>query len=230
MESLYKDVYKARLGKAEQKVGDEVAPLPNKIGLEELGKLGPELEMIGLKAIRQGQVAVCTLAGGQGSRLGFEFPKGMYEPGLLSGKSMFQFFADHLVALTTFSRGGEPPERPVKLATPWAIMVNDQTLDLVRDFFKKHGNFGLAEESVLIFAQQTLPALDLEGRVIIDQPGHVFVSPNGNGGILSSIESTGVLARLTGAGVKYLHVLAVDNILARHADPKAIGYHIKNGH
>lgn len=107
-------------------------------------------------------------------------------------------------------------------------MVNDQTEDLVRRYFKDHEYFGLAEESVLIFPQQTLPAVDFEGRVIIDSPGHLFLSPNGNGGIFSSIHSTGTLKRLTELGVKHINVQSTDNLLACHADPEAVGFHIKS--
>jgi UDP-N-acetylglucosamine/UDP-N-acetylgalactosamine diphosphorylase len=183
-------------------------------------RLGQEEEAArrrGEAALRRGEVAVVLVAGGQGSRLGFEHPKGLYPVGPVSGKSLFQVHAEKVLALRR--RYGQP--------VPFCIMTSDATHEETISYFTEHGWFGLPAEEVVFFRQGTMPALDLAtGRLLMEQPGRLFTSPNGHGGTLTALAESGLLDRLRGAGIKQVFYFQVDNPLVKVADPVFLGHHL----
>jgi UDP-N-acetylglucosamine/UDP-N-acetylgalactosamine diphosphorylase len=171
----------------------------------------------GEEALRSGEVAVLLVAGGQGSRLGFEHPKGMFPVGPVTDKSLFQIHAEKVLALRR--RYGKP--------LPFLIMTSPGTDAETRAFFAEHKNFGLAADELHFFCQGTMPALDFTtGRLILEAPGRLFLSPNGHGGTLTALADSGLLARLRQQGIRHIFYFQVDNPLIKVADPAFLGHHI----
>lgn len=171
---------------------------------------------LGEELLSGGKVAVLCVAGGQGSRLGFEQPKGMYPVGPISGKSLFQIHAEKVLALRR--RHGRP--------IPFLVMTSDATHADTVAFFREHHHFGLPAGEVLFFRQGTMPALDLEtGRLLMEAPGRLCTSPNGHGGTLTALAETGLLAELRTLGIEEIFYFQVDNPLAKVADPVFLGHH-----
>jgi len=192
-------------------------------------------EREGLRAIANNEVAVILLAGGQGTRLGVDYPKGMYSVGLLSGKSLFQLQAERLLKLKSMaaaisvSPSSSPSKSPRACnnpSLPWYIMVSERTLESTQSFFDRNGYFGLDRSDVMFFEQSTMPCFFKDGRIILDGKSTVSRSPDGNGGLYKAIRDKGVLDDLIARGVKYVHVYCVDNILVKVADPVFTGFSI----
>ncbi len=171
----------------------------------------------GEQALRAGEVAVLLVAGGQGSRLGFEHPKGMFPVGPVSGKSLFQMHAEKVLA--TQRRYGKP--------LPFLVMTSPATDAETRQFFAEHHSFGLPAEEVFFFQQGTMPALDLAtGKLLLEQRGQLFLSPDGHGGTLTALADSGLLDRLKQRGVRHVFYFQVDNPLVKIADPTFLGHHL----
>jgi len=170
----------------------------------------------GEEALRRGEVAALVVAGGQGSRLGFDHPKGMFSIGPISGKSLFQIHAEKVLALGR-SYGKQPP---------FLIMTSPATDFETRQFFAEHGYFGLPKEEVFFFCQGNMPALDLEtGKLLLEAPGRLFLSPDGHGGTLTALSKSGLLEQMQKRGIRHLFYFQVDNPLVKVADPIFIGRH-----
>ncbi len=171
----------------------------------------------GEEALRGGEVAVLLVAGGQGSRLGFDHPKGMFPVGPVSDKTLFQIHAEKVLALRR--RHGKP--------LPFLVMTSPATDAETRAFFAKHDNFGLPAGELAFFCQGTMPALDrATGRLILEAPGRLFLSPNGHGGTLTALADSGLLERLRRQGVRHVFYFQVDNPLVKVADPVFLGHHL----
>ncbi len=162
-----------------------------------------------------GKVAFVLVAGGQGSRLGFDGPKGAYEIGPVTPKSLFEWHAARLQAAG--ARHGFVPR--------WYVMTSAANDAETRAFFEAHGHFGFDPADVFVFQQDMLPALDLEGRIVLAAPGELFLAPNGHGGTLAALQSSGALAHMEAHGIEQLSYFQVDNPLGRHADPLFLGLH-----
>jgi UDP-N-acetylglucosamine/UDP-N-acetylgalactosamine diphosphorylase len=177
----------------------------------------PAARARGEEALRRGEVAVLLVAGGQGSRLGFDQPKGMYAIGPVSGKSLFQIHAEKVLAL----------RRRYRAAVPFLVMTSPATDADTRRFFADNRCFGLPADDVHFFVQGTMPALDLAtGRLLLEKPGRLFLSPDGHGGTLTALADTGLLDRLRDRGVRHLFYFQVDNPLVKIAEPAFLGHHI----
>ncbi|KHJ40836.1 UTP--glucose-1-phosphate uridylyltransferase [Trichuris suis] len=176
---------------------------------------------LGMDAIAKGHVAVILLSGGQGTRLGSADPKGFYNVGLPSGKSLFQLQAERLLRLQ--SMAAERSGQKVANIT-WCIMASQLTEHSVKAFFKTHDYFGLSPSQVVFFTQSLMPCFDNSGKVILDAPDHIAVAPDGNGGLYEALKKDGVLDVLSAKGIRYVHVYCVDNILVRVADPWFVGF------
>ncbi|KAL4152470.1 hypothetical protein PRNP1_009399 [Phytophthora ramorum] len=178
----------------------------------------------GLEAISQGQVCALVLSGGQGTRLGFAGPKGMYDIGLPSEKSLFQLFAERLLALEDLAAdkfSGRPRE---EIQIPFYVMTSKMNHETTEACFRQHNFFGLKESQTFFFPQGTLPCFTTDGKLILESGHKLATASDGNGGIYKAMESSGALAQLQARGVKYLHVFSVDNALCKAADPTFIGY------
>jgi UDP-N-acetylglucosamine/UDP-N-acetylgalactosamine diphosphorylase len=174
----------------------------------------------GADMLRRGEVAVLLVAGGQGSRLGFDLPKGMFPVGPISQKSLFQLHAEKIVAL----------RRRYEAPVPLLIMTSPATHAPTEAFFAQNNNFGLPAEEVLFFQQGTMPALDAQtGRLILESPGSLFLSPDGHGGTLTALAKSGLLEQMRSRGVRTLFYLQVDNPLVAIADPVFLGMHRSHG-
>jgi len=171
----------------------------------------------GEQALRQGKVAVLLVAGGQGSRLGFDHPKGMHSVGPVSKKSLFAVHAEKVLATA----------RRYQTRVPFLVMTSLATHEETLDFFRRHEFFGLPAADVSFFQQGTMPALDLNtGRVLLEAPDRLFLGPDGHGGTLTALASSGLLAQMKERGVEQVFYFQVDNPLVKIADPTFLGHHL----
>jgi len=169
-------------------------------------------EKIGEEIIRSGKVAVVTMAGGQGTRLGFIGPKGAFIFDPETGKSIFE-------ALTDTMR-----EACEKYGTniTWYIMTSKQNHDETKKFFDEHNNFGYPGD-IIYFNQGELPMLDVNGKILLDENYQVKMAANGHGGTLISMEREGIIEHMKSNGIKWVSINGVDNVLVKPIDPLFIG-------
>ncbi|KAK4487991.1 hypothetical protein RD792_003730, partial [Penstemon davidsonii] len=184
---------------------------------------------MGLKAISDGKLGVLLLSGGQGTRLGSTDPKGCFNIGLPSGKSLFQLQAERILCLQRLAahsvNEGSASTRPIH----WYIMTSPFTDEPTRKFFESHRYFGLEADQVTFFQQGTIPCVSKDGRLIMETPYRVAKSPDGNGGLYSALKSSRLLEDMAARGIKYLDCYGVDNALVRVADPTFLGYFMDKG-
>ena len=173
----------------------------------------------GLELLAAGSVAVLVVAGGQGTRLGFEGPKGAFPLGPVSGRTLFAQQAQKLRGARR--RSGRP--------LPWLLMTSDATDAATRALFAAEGLFGLPPGDVRLFSQGTLPCVDVEGRIVLEARDRIAVAPDGHGGVILALAASGLLDELEARGVRLLSYTQVDNPLARLADPLFLGLHDLEG-
>ncbi|MEQ9410722.1 MAG: UTP--glucose-1-phosphate uridylyltransferase [Fuerstiella sp.] len=172
--------------------------------------------LIGSELLADGRVGVITVAGGQGSRLGFEHPKGMFPIGPISERTLFQIFAEQILARRR--RHGGP--------LPWLIMTSSATHQETVDFFQQHNFFGLGEDTVWFFQQGSMPAVDADtGQVLMADKATLCLSPDGHGGLVTALKTSGLLERLKSEGIEHLFYHQVDNPTVIICDPSLIGVH-----
>lgn len=191
----------------------EVITLP---GTTSEKKRRAEAGQTGEAALRKGKVACLLVAGGQASRLDYDGPKGAFKVGPVSGKSLFQLFAERILFLN----------RRYDIQISWYIMTSRTNDGQTRDFFAQNRFFGLPEERVSFFEQMMMPALDFNGRLILSARDAIFMNPAGNGVCPLSLKKSGALEAMKKEGIEYVFYFQVDNVLAKIADPVFIGYHI----
>lgn len=169
----------------------------------------------GVELLRSGRVAAFVVAGGQGSRLGYDGPKGIYPATPITKKSLFQVFAEKIRATNA------------KYSTnvPWYIMTSTSNHDATIAWFKEKNFCGLAEQDVFFLTQDMVPAVDESGKVIVEEPGRIFLSPNGHGGSLWALRKSGALDDMTKRGIEEVFYFQVDNPLVEIADPIFLGHH-----
>ncbi|MEM7307835.1 MAG: UDPGP type 1 family protein [Planctomycetota bacterium] len=173
----------------------------------------------GRDLLAAGKVGYVLVAGGQASRLGYDGPKGAYPIGPVSKLPLFAFHAHRLRAAA--ERHGA--------RTPWAVMTSPANDEVTRTFFREHNFFGLPEEDVFFFQQEMLPALDDGGKILLAGADQIFLAPNGHGGVLWGLATSGALAEMRKRGVEQISYFQVDNPLARPADPFFLGLHAQAG-
>ncbi len=194
------------------------APL-GAMNLQEIAEQKDEFEKIGLEAIRAGKVGAVLLAGGQGTRLGFEHPKGTFNIGLTHELFIFEQQMKNLMEV--IDKAG--------VFVPLYIMTSEKNNEETIQFWEKHSYFGYDKSYVRFFVQEMVPAVDYEGRIYMEEPDKIAMSPNGNGGWFSSMEKCGLMEDLHKRNIEWLNVFAVDNVLQRIADPVFIGATLKAG-
>jgi len=170
----------------------------------------------GEEELRSGRVGVVLVAGGQGSRLGFEGPKGAFPIGPVTNAVLFHFHVRKVLALG----------RRHSVILPLYIMVSRANHAATRACFAEHGWFGMKPADVHFFEQGMWPALDADGRIILDAPGHIFQSPDGHGGTLSALAASGALADMEKRGLKTIFYFQVDNPMVEVADSAFLGVHL----
>jgi len=181
--------------------------------LDEIEKHREEFYQIGVKAIENGKVGAVLLAGGMGSRLGFDYPKGMYNIGLTKEVYIFERIIRNLLDV-------------VEQTGSWIrlfIMTSDKNNESTQKFLKEKNYFGYEPSYVTFFIQEMAPSTDFNGKIYMEEKGKMAASPNGNGGWFSSMIRCGMLDLIKKEGIEWLNVFAVDNVLQRIADPVFIG-------
>ncbi|MCF7686661.1 MAG: UDPGP type 1 family protein [Cephaloticoccus sp.] len=173
----------------------------------------------GETALRNGRVAAFTVAGGQGTRLGYDGPKGTFPVTPVRARPLFQVFAEKILA------AGRRYGRPLH----WFIMTSHQNHDATVAFFTEHKNFGLAEQYLHFLRQGRMPAVDFAGKILLESPGAIAMSPDGHGGSLRALERSGALDLMQREGIDCLSYFQVDNPLVRCIDPAFIGWHLLQG-
>ena len=187
--------------------------------LEEIDKNRDKFTETGLQAIRDGKVGAVLLAGGQGSRLGFDHPKGMFNIGINRELYIFECLMNNLLEVT----------KAAGAYIPLFIMTSADNNVETREFFEEHDYFGYSDENVWFFVQEQLPTIDSNGKLMLSDRGRISTAPNGNGGWYASMAKTGMLKVVQNARIEWLNVFAVDNVLQRIADPCFIGAVIDSG-
>lgn len=173
----------------------------------------------GLNAIKEGKLCLLLLAGGQGTRLGFDKPKGAFNMGITKDLFIFQLLMEHTMDI-------------VRLAGNFIhmyIMTSDINYKDTITFFKEHDFFGYNPEYIHFFVQELNPATDFNGRILMNSKSSLSLSPNGNGGWFSSMHKAGLLDDIFDSSLEWINVFAVDNVLQRIADPVFLGATIENG-
>ena len=187
--------------------------------LADIEKRKAEFEKLGVEAIQAGKVAAVLLAGGMGTRLGVDGPKGAYDIGITKPLYIFEQQMKNLAQVN----------EKCGVKVPLYIMTSDKNHDATTSFWKEHGYFGYAESDVKFFKQDLAPAVDFDGKIILESKDMPALSPNGNGGWFASLKRAGYVEELKAKGVEWLNIYAVDNVLQRIADPVFVGATIESG-
>lgn len=186
---------------------------------KEINARRDEFEAAGIQAIQEKKVGAVLLAGGQGSRLGCEGPKGKVNIGVTRTLYIFEQLFQN--ALQVVEKTGA--------WVPFYIMTSDKTHEETIEFLKENQYFGYQEEYITFFMQEMTPSVDYEGKLLMEAPDRLSLSPNGNGGWFSSMVKAGLLEDVQSRGIEWLNVFAVDNVLQRIADPVFVGATILTG-
>ena len=188
--------------------------------LDEIAKRRGEFEKIGINAIKAGKVGAVLLAGGMGTRLGSDDPKGMYNIGLTKDIYIFERIICNLMDVV----------KKADAFIPLFVMTSDKNHEATTKFFSEHEYFGYRKDFIIFFKQEMAPAADYDCKVYMEEKFKISTSPNGNGGWFASMDRCGVLDIIHQKGIEWLNVFAVDNVLQRIADPCFIGATIQGGY
>lgn len=175
---------------------------------------------IGLDAIAAGKVGAVLLAGGMGTRLGSDNPKGMYDIGLTKEVFIFQRLIENVMDVVREARAYAGRE---DIWVPFYIMTSEKNNDATVKFFEEKNYFGYNKDHIHFFKQEMAPATDRNGKVYLEEKCRISTSPNGNAGWFKSMVSAGLLEGVHEQGIEYLNIFAVDNVLQRIADPAFVG-------
>lgn len=203
----------------EKNDSDAVIEPIDALTLDDIDRKRAEYTQIGIDSIKAGKLCLLLLAGGQGTRLGHDKPKGCFNMGISKDLFIFQLLIEHTLDI-------------VKLTDTWIhmyIMTSDINYADTTAFFKEHDYFGYNPDYLHFFVQELNPATDFEGRILMNSPCSLALSPNGNGGWFSSMHNAGLLDDIFNSKLEWINVFAVDNVLQRIADPTFLGATIAEG-
>ena len=173
-------------------------------------------EKIGVKEIKEGKLAVVTMAGGQGTRLGHSGPKGTYDLGLPSHKSIFEILCDTL----------KRAQKEYGVYVYWYIMTSNENNRATVSFFEKNNYFGYPKEKISFFKQGELPMIDTNGKILVGEDGLIKLAADGHGGIFYSMRDDGVIEDMKEKGIEWVFIGGVDNVLVNMVDPIIVGISI----
>ncbi len=192
---------------------DKIEPIEyidkSALSSEELNKYNN----LGEEAIRQGKYAVVTMAGGQGTRLGHNGPKGTFMLGLEKDKSIFEILIDSL----------KESNQKYGVTIPWYIMTSRENNEQTEEFFRKNNYFGYDSNSIIFFKQGELPMCSEEGKLLIDETGIIKEAADGHGGIFESMRKNGIIEDMENKGIEWAFIGPVDNVLAKMVDATLLG-------
>ncbi len=194
----------------------EFVPLPS--SYDGNPGLWEEAQSQGEAALRAGRVAAFTVAGGQGTRLGYDGPKGTFGVTPVLKNSLFQVFAEKILASSHLYG------RPI----PWYILTSIINHDATVSFFEEHDYFGLSPEKVHFFSQGLMPAVDKDGKILMSGHSQIALSPDGHGGALRALVRSGSIRQMDADGIDVISYFQVDNPLIRCIDPSFIGFHLQS--
>ena len=203
---------------AKQQGKGKISPL-GAVEIDEINERKEEFVEEGLKAIREGKVGAVLLAGGMGTRLGFDQPKGTFDIGKTRHLYIFECLINNLLEVCDMAG----------CFVPLYIMTSEKNHEATYEFFEEHNYFGYPAEDVHFFMQDMAPAVDYNGKLLLEEKGRLATSPNGNGGWFSSLHKSGLLDDIHARGVEWLNIFAVDNVLQKIADPAFIGATLLSG-
>jgi UDP-N-acetylglucosamine/UDP-N-acetylgalactosamine diphosphorylase len=213
---LYRDLVQNQSGPGSREVIEPLRAAPwEDFSITERATLAN----MGMRALREGKVAAFLVAGGQGTRLGHNGPKGVFDIGLPSRKSLFQLQAERILRLS----------RQAGKTIPWYIMTSEENHAETTGFFKERRFFGLAERDVFFFKQGEMPVVDADGKLLLASKGRLSMGPNGNGGCFLALAKSGALEDMKKRGIEHVFFYSVDNALVRVCDPHFVGFAISQG-
>ena len=169
----------------------------------------------GESLLRAGKVAVFTVAGGQGTRLGWKGPKGTFPATVVTGKPLFRVFAEQIAAA----------EKRYGRSLPWYIMTSPLNSADTRAFFRDNNWFGRNPADTFLFEQGTMPSITFDGKLILETPSSLALNPDGHGGAIRALHASGALEDMQARGVEHMSYFQVDNPMVRIADPVFLGLH-----
>lgn len=196
----------------------KLAPL-GALTLEEIDNKKEEFEAIGMEAIKACKVGAVLLAGGQGTRLGLDKPKGMLQIGVHRELFLFGQLINNLLEVV----------RKADAWIPLLIMTSEKNNEDTVSFFKEHDYFGYNKDYVFFFQQEMAPSVSYDGKIYMEEKYKLSTSPNGNGGWFSSLVKAGLTEKLAKMGVEWLNIFSVDNVLQKMADPVFVGATLQAG-
>ncbi len=208
----------ALAGQEEHAVHGELSPM-GAVSIADIEKRRSELEAAGRKVLAEGKVAALLLAGGMGTRLGSDRPKGELNVGETRTLYLFECLINNLQAVV----------KECGTTIPLYIMTSEKNDADTRAFFKEHDFFGYPETAVHFFVQQMAAAVDYDGKLLMEGPGRLATSPNGNGGWFSSLKRAGYLEEIHRVGIEWINIFAVDNPLQKICDPVFVGATVLSG-
>jgi len=191
---------------------------PNPINAEQKHKYEKAIQL-GRQLISAGKVAAFVVAGGQGTRLGFDGPKGNFPISPVKNKTLFQIFAETIASVS----------KKYQATCPWYIMTSPLNYDETVEIFHKNRYYDLNEKDVFIFKQGTLPNFSLDGKFLMTDKANIACSPDGHGGSLKSLYKNGAIKDMKKRGIEYIGYWQVDNPLVKLFDPLFIGFHALDG-
>lgn len=219
IEGIDFDLLKLLDEKDKEVVKGNIEPSDDAVSIKDIEENRERYVALGTEAIKEGKVAALLLAGGMGTRLGSDKPKGMYNIGITKDVYIFEMIIRNIMDVVN----------QTGVWIPLYIMTSEKNNDDTINFFKEKNYFGYNEEYVDFFIQEMAPASDFEGKIYLEDKDRISTSPNGNGGWFISFVKAGLSKKAKAVGVEYINVFAVDNVCQRIADPCFVGAMLDGG-